>query len=265
MAPRLAVVGGGRMGTALAQGLCRAGWDPAWLAVVEVDEARRSQLAGALPGVAVLAEPAAAEGAVVAVKPAAAEAACRALARVGVPRWLSIVAGVPLARLEAWAGPQVAVVRAMPNTPALVGAGMSALAAGSRAAEADMAWAEDLLGAVGQVARVAEEDLDAVTAVSGSGPAYVFLLAEALAEAGARAGLAPGLSARLAVATVAGAGRLLGEPGADPSALRAQVTSPGGTTEAALEVLEAGGLRRLVARAVAAASSRSRRIGQGEA
>lgn len=250
------------MGAALAQGLCRAGWDPAGLAVVEVDEARRAELARALPGAAVLAEPVPADGAVVAVKPGAAEAACRDLARVAAPRWLSIVAGLPLARLESWAAPSVAVVRAMPNTPALVGAGMSAVAAGSRAGEADLDWAEGVLGAVGQVIRVTEEDLDAVTAVSGSGPAYVFLLAEALAEAGRRAGLAPEVARHLSVQTVAGAGRLLTEPRADPAALRAQVTSPGGTTEAALGVLEEGGFPELLARAVEAAAARSRQMGR---
>lgn len=253
------------MGTALARGLLQAGWEPAWLSVVEVDPVRRRQVAEALPATAVVAEPRAADGAVVAVKPGAAGDACRALAAVAVPRWLSIVAGVPLARLESWAPPGVAVVRAMPNTPALVGAGMSAVSAGSGAGEEDLDWAEAVLGAVGQVVRVPEDALDAVTAVSGSGPAYVFLLAEALAEAGRGAGLSEDLARRLALATVVGAGRLLAEPGADPASLRAQVTSPGGTTEAATSVLEAGGWRRVLAEAVAAAADRSRQIGQQDA
>ena len=248
------------MGGALVQGLVSSGWPPAALAVVETDAARRRLLSGLVPGVAVLGAPVDAEGAVVAVKPQVAEDACRALAAVSAPRWLSIMAGVPLSALEAWAGKEVAVVRAMPNTPALVGAGITAVAAGTRAGEAEVGWAEEVLGAVGEVVRVAEGDLDAVTAVSGSGPAYVFLLAEAMADAGVAAGLAPSLARHLAQATVAGAGRLLAQPGADAGALRAQVTSPGGTTEAAVGALEAGGVRELVARAVAAAARRSRSL-----
>ena len=261
MQPRLCIVGGGRMGTALARGLSAGGWDPASIVLAEVDPGRRAQLAGEVPGSAVGAEPVEAEGAVVAVKPSAAESACRALAATGTRRWLSIMAGVTLARLESWAGPEVAVVRAMPNTPALVGAGMAAVSPGRRAGEADLAWAEEVLGAVGAVVQVEEPALDAVTAVSGSGPAYVFLLAEALAAAGVAAGLAPAVSRRLALGTVVGAGRLLDEPGADPAVLREQVTSPGGTTEAALGVLEGGGLRALLAEAVAAAAERSRQLG----
>ena len=250
------------MGAALVQGLRRAGWESPSLTVVEVDEARRAELAETLPGTLVVSQPQPADGAVVAVKPTAAEGACRALARVEVPRWLSIVAGLSLERLESWAGESVAVVRAMPNTPALVGAGMSAVSGGSRAAESDLDWAEAVLGAVGQVVRVPEDALDAVTAVSGSGPAYVFLVAEALADAGRTAGLPGELARTLAVQTVAGAGRLLAEPGADPGALRAQVTSPGGTTEAAIAVLEAGGLGELISGAVEAAARRSREMGR---
>jgi pyrroline-5-carboxylate reductase len=258
---RLVVVGGGRMGTAIVRGLGAAGWDLGSVTVVEVDPGRRAELARALPGVGVVSGPVPAEGAVLAVKPQSAEEAARALAAAAVPRWLSIMAGVTLGRLRSWAGPAVALVRAMPNTPALVGEAVSAVSAGPGAAEADLQWAEAVLGAVGQVVRVPEEALDAVTAVSGSGPAYVFLLAEALAEAGAEQGLDPGLSLRLALATVAGAGRLLAQPGADPRWLRAQVTSPGGTTEAAVAVLEEAGLRRAVAAAVEAAARRSRDLG----
>ncbi len=249
------------MGTALVRGLCAAGWDPAGIVVAEVDDARRDQLAAEVPGVVVDRAPRPAAGALLAVKPAAAEEAARALRGAGVPRWLSIMAGVPIASLESWAGPGVAVVRAMPNTPALVGAGVAALAGGSAAGEADLAWAEELLGAVGETVRVAEDDLDAVTGVSGSGPAYVFLLTEALADAGVSAGLAPAVAARLAALTVAGAGRLLADTGEEPAVLRAQVTSPGGTTEAALRVLEEAGLRTTVTAAVAAATTRSRELG----
>lgn len=249
------------MGTALVRGLGAGGWDVASIAVAEVDAGRREALAAELPGVQVLSEPVPAAGAVLAVKPGVAEAAGRALAAHATSRWLSIMAGVTLERLEAWSGPDVAVVRAMPNTPALVGAGMSAIAGGRGAAEADLVWAEEILGAVGDVVRVAEPALDAVTAVSGSGPAYVFLVTEALADAGIRAGLDPAVSRHLARQTVAGAGRLLAESEDEPEALRAQVTSPGGTTEAALGVLEARGLRALFVEAVEAAAERSRELG----
>lgn len=250
------------MGSALVSGLLASGWEAASLAIVEVDARRRAELADEVPGIAVIEEPVDGEGAVLAVKPSVAEAACSELARRRVPRWLSIMAGVQLARLTEWAGPEVAVVRAMPNTPALVGAGMSAYALSPGAGPADAQWAEELLGAVGQVVAVEEPDLDAVTAVSGSGPAYLFLVAEALADAGVAQGLSPEVSRRLALATVAGAGRLLAQPGADPVALRAQVTSPGGTTEAALAELEAAGLREAFAAAVRKAADRSREMGR---
>lgn len=249
------------MGTALVRGLCSGGWNPATVTVVEVDVTRRHELAASLPDVTVRSTPVDGEGAVLAVKPHSAEEAARALAAVSVPRWLSIMAGVTLARIESWAGPHVAVVRAMPNTPALVGAAMTAIASGSAAGQDDLDWAEGLLGAVGEVVRVPEQALDAVTAVSGSGPAYVFLLAEAMAAAGVAQGLDPELSRHLALSTVAGAGRLLAQPGADPASLRAQVTSPGGTTEAALSVLETAGFGRALAEAVEAAAARSRQLG----
>ena len=150
----------------------------------------------------------------------------------GAHRVLSIAAGVPLDRLEAWLGEGVPVVRAMPNTPALVGAGAAAIAGGASATDDDLAWAEVVLSAVGTVQRVAEPLLDAVTGLSGSGPAYVFLVAEALIEAGVLAGLPRPVSEALATQTLLGAARLLAESGDSPEALRAAVTSPGGTTAA---------------------------------
>ena len=261
MPVRVVMVGGGRMGTALVRGLVTAGWDPADITVVEVSAARRVALGDELPGVAVRAEVVEAEGAVLAVKPAAAPEACRAVARTGAARVLSIMAGVRLARLESWLAPSVSVVRAMPNTPAMVGAGVAAIAAGSVAGEPDMVWAESLLGAVGHVVRVPEVALDAVTGLSGSGPAYVFLVVEALVDAGVSAGLSPEVSRRLAVDTLTGAARLLEATGEEPERLRAQVTSPGGTTEAGLAVLEERGVRAAFTAAVAAATERSRQLG----
>jgi pyrroline-5-carboxylate reductase len=260
MRPRLVVIGGGRMGTALVGGLVASGWDAADVVVVEADAGRRSELTESLPGVSVADAPLSADGAVVAVKPGDGEAACRALAATGPDRVLSIMAGVRLARLQSWLGSDVAVVRAMPNTPALVGAGVSALAGGERAGEADVRWAEEILGAVGQVVRLEEPDLDAATGLSGSGPAYVFLVAEALVDAGVAVGLDPQVSRTLALETVAGAARLLAETGEEPQILRAQVTSPGGTTEAGLARLEQNGLRKAFEEAVRAATERSRTL-----
>jgi pyrroline-5-carboxylate reductase len=260
MKARLLVMGGGRMGSALVGGLVGAGWEAERIGVVEADGDRREALAAMLPGVSVMAEAVAADGAVVAVKPADGETACRALAATGTPRVLSIMAGVRLARLEGWLGNGVAVVRAMPNTPALVGAGVSALAGGSGAELADLMWAEEILGAVGRVVRLEEADLDGATGLSGSGPAYIFLVAEALIEAGVRVGLDPEVSRILALETIAGAGRLLLETGEEPEKLRAQVTSPGGTTEAGVARLEENGLRRAFEQAVLAASERSREM-----
>jgi pyrroline-5-carboxylate reductase len=149
----------------------------------------------------------------------------------------------------------------MPNTPALVGAGASAIAGGSSAGEADLDWAEAILGAVGVVVRVDEDHLDAVTGLSGSGPAYVFLVTESLIEAGVLAGLPRPVAELLARHTLMGSARLLLESGDDEAALRAAVTSPGGTTAAGLRVLEREGVRSALLDAVDAATRRSRELG----
>jgi pyrroline-5-carboxylate reductase len=255
---KLVIVGGGRMGEALLGGLVAAGWSPADLAVVEPVAARREELAKRFDGVRVSGEPVVADGAVIAVKPPDVPAA---IAAAGAGRILSIAAGVTIAALEAAAGDGVPVVRAMPNTPALVGAGAAAIAGGSAATEDDLAWAESILGAVGTVVRVPEHLLDAVTGLSGSGPAYVFLVVEALVEAGVLAGLPRPTAAALAAQTVLGAARLLVESGDSPEALRAMVTSPGGTTAAGLRELERHGVRAAFLDAVAAATARSKELG----
>jgi len=250
------------MGEALLGGLVASGWSPtARLAVVETTAERRTLLSERFPHVAVLAEVPSAEGAVVAVKPGDVEAACRSLAMAGCPRVLSIAAGVRLERLESWLGPGVAVVRAMPNTPALVNLGASAIAGGTEAGADDLAWAEGVLSAVGLVERVGEELLDAVTGLSGSGPAYVFLVVEALIEAGVAVGLPKPVSRALVVRTVAGAARLLEASGEEPEVLRAAVTSPGGTTAAGLRSLEIRAVREAFLEAVLAATERSRELG----
>ena len=249
------------MGEALLAGLLSSKWAGAGdLAVVEKLEARRRELEKAFPGVAVVDEPVAAEGAVIAVKPGDVEEACRSLGTVGVGRVLSIAAGVPLRRLEDALPDGTPVVRAMPNTPALVGAGAAAISPGTTAGDADLAWAEELLGAVGTVVRVPEHLLDAVTGLSGSGPAYVFLVVEALIEAGVAAGLPRPTADALARQTVLGAARLLTETGDQPETLRAAVTSPGGTTAAGLRSLEAHKVRSAFIEAVLAATTRSQEL-----
>jgi pyrroline-5-carboxylate reductase len=254
-------MGGGKMGEALVAGLLAAGWAPAsQITVVEKLEARRKELVDRFPDLTVAVEAVAADGAVVAVKPNDVEAACAELAAAGPGRVLSIAAGVTLASLEAWLG-AVPVVRAMPNTPALVGAGAAAIAGGTDAGPDDLAWAEEVLSAVGVVERVPEKLLDAVTGLSGSGPAYVLLVVEALIDAGVLAGLPRPTSAALVRQTLLGTARLLAETGEAPEALRAAVTSPGGTTAAGLRVLEAQAVRAAFMDAVRAATDRSRELG----
>ncbi len=258
----LQVVGGGRMGEALVGGLLRAGWPALDLLIVEKDAARVDVLHEALPEVAVADSPARSAGTVLAVKPGDVPAVCGAVAEAGTDRVLSIAAGVTIATLEAALAPGTAVVRAMPNTPALVGVGAAAIAPGSAAGEEDLAWAESLLGSVGTVVRVEESLLDAVTGLSGSGPAYVFLVAEALMEAGEDVGLPAEVATALTVQTLLGAATLLAQSGEGPEALRAAVTSPNGTTAAGIAVLEGARLRDAFAQAVEAATERSRELGQ---
>lgn len=262
----LTVVGGGKMGEALVSGLLRTGWgDPATIAVVEIDPLRRAELAGRHPGLRLertVADAASPGDAVVAVKPADVESVCVALARAGVARVLSIAAGVSLASLESWLENPIPVVRAMPNMPALIGAGAAAIAGGRAAGPEDLAWATGVLEAVGTVVTLPESSLDAVTGLSGSGPAYVFLLAEALIDAGVLVGLSRPVARQLAVQTLVGSARLLDDTGEEPAALRAAVTSPGGTTAAGLRALEAGGIRHAVLEAVAAAAERALQLGE---
>lgn len=251
------------MGEALVAGLLAAGWaDREPIVVVEKLPGRREELERRLPGLTVVGDPPGEGDVVIAVKPGDVEAACRAVAREGVRRVLSIAAGVPLTKLEAWVGEGVPVVRAMPNTPALVGAGAAAIAPGAAASDGDLRWAEELLSAVGSVVRVPEALLDAVTGLSGSGPAYVFLVIEALVEGGVLAGLPRDVSHALVVQTVAGSARLLAESGQGPEALRAAVTSPAGTTAAGLRALERGAVRSAFIEAVAAATERSQELGR---
>jgi pyrroline-5-carboxylate reductase len=259
---KLLIVGGGKMGEALLAGVLASGsFDARELAVVEPVDGRRKELSSRYHGVEVVGQAMASEGAVIAVKPQDVAGACRAVAATGVARVLSIAAGVPTATIEAALPHGVPVVRAMPNTPALVGAGAAAIAGGTHANDADLDWAAGVLGAVGTVVRVPEKLLDAVTGLSGSGPAYVFLVVEALIDAGVLAGLPRDVSRDLTHQTLLGAARMLVETGDSAETLRANVTSPGGTTAAGLRALEAAGVRAAFLDAVAAATARSRELG----
>jgi pyrroline-5-carboxylate reductase len=260
---KLQVIGGGKMGEALVGGLLRSGTAGADVLIVEKDPARVDALHAALPEVAVADGPAASDGTVLAVKPGDVPAVCAAVAAVGTGRVLSIAAGVTIATLEGSLDAGTPVIRAMPNTPATVGAGAAAIAPGTSAGEADLAWAEELLGAVGTVVRVPEALLDAVTGLSGSGPAYVFLVAEALIAAGIEVGLPPDVSYDLAVQTLFGAATLLAGSDQGPEALRAAVTSPNGTTAAGVAVMEERGLRDAIRAGVVAATERSKELGRG--
>jgi len=254
-------LGGGRMGEALLGGVLAGGHVAVTdIAVVERDAPRRAALAARHPGLHVVERPVIARDVVVCTKPGDVPAALVEAAAVGLDRVVSIAAGVTTTSIEAVLAPTlgaVPVVRAMPNTPALVGAGATAIAAGSHATDADLDDAEALLSPVGLVVRVDESLMDAVTAVSGSGPAYVFLLAEAMIDAGTAAGLSHADAAALVGQTLLGASRLLCEQGDDAASLRAAVTSPGGTTEAAIRVLESRDLRGALGEAIDAAMRRA--------
>ncbi len=261
------LVGCGNMGRALLQGWAADQFQLDAITVVDPDaQAGRACDAAGVKWVAALDELVASRADVVvfAVKP-------QVMAKV-VPQYakrptdtlfVSVAAGTRLATLSNWLGDEVAVVRAMPNTPAAIRQGMTVLCANERVTDEQRALCARLLEAVGEVAWLEQEGLmDAVTAVSGSGPAYVFLFIEALTKAAVSAGLSHALAQRLATVTVAGAGQLALTEELDAKALRESVTSPGGTTEQALKVLMAdGGLEDLIQAAVKAAERRGRGLG----
>jgi pyrroline-5-carboxylate reductase len=260
---RVGTIGAGNMAEAILRGLIRAGLAADELVASDPEEARRNHIQGAL-GVRVTDENAdvvrSSDVVILAVKPVHVEAALRGLPRDTSPLYVSIVAGRTLGGLRTLLGPEARVVRSMPNTPALIGAGITALAIDPGTREADLDRAEAVLQSVGRVVRVPEPQLDAVTGLSGSGPAYAYLFVEILTEAGVREGLPETVAGTLAVETVLGAARLLCESGEPPAVLRERVTSPGGTTVAGLAALEAGGFRTSLLAAVQAATARSREL-----
>lgn len=257
---QLQIVGGGKMGEALLGGVLAKGWTtPSNVRVVELDEGRRSELEASHVGITTSPDIDPAIDSLIAVKP---QYVVDVVSKLSSPqvRVLSVAAGVRINEMES-AAPTAHVVRAMPNTPALVGEGASAIAGGTLATEKDLDWAESILGAVGLVVRVEESNLDAVTGLSGSGPAYVFHLAEALIAAGIARGLSPEVSDALTRQTLLGAATLLNSSGENPAVLRENVTSPGGTTAAGLAVFAESDLIGLVDRVVTAATERSIELG----
>lgn len=264
---KIIFIGGGNMARAIIGGLiAKEAAKAADIVVVEPDGSARLRLlaeygvrAVESPG----AEAAAAEAVILAVKPQNMRAAAERLAPVaGDALFVSIAAGIRIRDLSRWLGERERIVRAMPNTPALVHAGVTGLHAAAGVSQADRAAAEGLLASVGATLWFdAESDLDAVTAVSGSGPAYVFYAIEALEQAARDLGLAQGASRSLALWTFVGATKLAIERGEEPATLRAQVTSRGGTTEAAIKVLEEAGVKQHFIDAVSAACERSRELG----
>jgi pyrroline-5-carboxylate reductase len=264
----IAFIGGGNMARSLIGGLVARGVPGDSIRVAEPVEAARTALAADF-GVATFATGTeavdSADAWVLAVKPQVLRQVCEALApqaRAQRPLVVSIAAGITSAQIARWLGDDdTAIVRCMPNTPAMLGAGVTGLFA-TPAVDADgRAQAEELLSSAGKTVWIDDEaKMDAVTAVSGSGPAYIFLMAEAMEEAATRQGLSDDAARTLVLQTVLGAARMLTESGEAPAELRRRVTSPGGTTQTAVETFEAGGLRELVDRAIGNAAQRGREL-----
>jgi pyrroline-5-carboxylate reductase len=263
--PDITFIGGGNMARSLIGGLVGRGQAASRLHVAEPHAELRDALARDF-GVDAQADnaAAAAKGAIwlFAVKPQVMKSVCAALAPLAQsqrPLVVSIAAGITSGQLSQWLGGDIAVVRTMPNTPALLGAGATGLFANAAVSAQQRREADALMQATGITAWIDDESrMDAVTALSGSGPAYVFLLAEAMQAAGEAQGLDAEIARRLALQTIVGAARMLAESGETAAVLRQRVTSPGGTTQAALETFDAGGFRALVDAAIASATRRGR-------
>ena len=263
---RIAIIGGGRIGEALLSGLLSSGWTD--IVVTSRRETRVDELrarheveattsnADAVAGAAIV---------VIAVKPQDIDALLADIGSALSPAHtvVSVAAAIPTAYIESRIADGVPVVRAMPNSPSTVHEGMAGIAAGAHAGDEELAVAEDVLSHLGRVVRVSEDAMDAITAVSGSGPAYFALLAEAMIEAGILLGLAREISTTLVVQTMFGTAKQLRDEGMHPVELRESVTSPGGTTIAAIRELEQAGVRAAFLNAIQAAMTRARELAQG--
>lgn len=267
---KIAIIGGGQMGTALFKGMLSGGIaQPDDVTICDVDEAALKRHREGTPGIHTFVNAVDALNAfppdlvIIALKPQIIPAALPALKGklTANQTALSIAAGIDTAKLETFLGEGTHVVRAMPNTPALIGMGMSAICGGSNAEAADLDRAETVLASVGKVIRVSEWQMEAVTGLSGSGPGYVYTVIEALADGGCKMGLPKPLAIELAAQTVAGAALMVQQTGEHPAVLRDKVTSPGGTTIAGLHAAEALGLRDALISAVEASANRAKELG----
>ena len=270
MSRKVAILGGGRIGEALLSGLLSSGWrDPSEVTITDRSAERIAELHERYGAEATTDNAAAVTGAgivVVAVKPQDIDALLSQIGQHVTPEQtvVSVAAAIPTAHIEERIAEGVPVVRAMPNAPATVHEGMAGIAAGAHAGDEQLALAEELLTHLGRVVRVPERSMDAITAVSGSGPAYFALLAEAMIEAGILLGLSREISTTLVVQTMLGTARLLRDEGIHPVELREAVTSPGGTTIQAIRELEQAGVRAAFLNAIQAAMKRSRELAAGE-
>ena len=272
MGNRIALLGCGAMNEAILGGLLKAGTEPSDVVATSRRTERAAELAGRYPGITVIggdAEPennkqAAAGAAVVilGVKPAGVAGLIRDISGSLSPQTIvvSLAAAVTLAQLEGWLPSGQPVIRAVPNLPAALGRGIVSVSPGSSCSRHQLQKSRDVLGGAGIVVEVPEEQVDALSAISGSGPAYAFYLAEAMAAAGQELGLDPSLSLLLARETVAGAGFLLAESGSDPSAMRKAMASPGSMTEQAIAIFDERGFPAVVAAGAQQAAERSREI-----
>ncbi len=261
----IAFIGGGNMARSLIGGLLRNGYDASRISVAEPNTELRQRLAADFGVRHATANAEAADGCdviLLAVKPQVMKTVCaelRMVAQATKPLLISIAAGIRSDQIDNWLGGRLPIVRCMPNTPALIGAGASALFANAQVSAKQKQVAESMLAAVGTTVWILREALiDTVTALSGSGPAYFFLLVELLEDAAVTQGLPRDVARELATQTCLGAGRMLREDGESPARLRERVTSPNGTTEAALHQFANDGLREVVARALTAATERGR-------
>ncbi len=262
---KIAIIGGGNMAEAIIRGLLREEVGVG-ICVAEISLKRRDELTAKFPHVRVVGNAAEAaewgEMIILAVKPQQAEGALDLIERVVTPQKLvvSIMAGIPTAKIEANLLPGCRVIRAMPNTPALIGAGATAVCSGRKATADDLDLARQIFALIGTAVSVDEKLMDAVTGLSGSGPAYVFTFIEALSDAGVKNGIPRDVATQLAAQTVLGASRMVVETGEHPCLLKEKVTSPGGTTIAALHALENGSFRGVIMNAVEAASLKSKEL-----
>jgi len=263
---RITFLGAGNMANALIRGLLRSGEKASNITATVKREERKAELEkthGISVGFDSVAAARDADVVVLAVKPQAMDKLLTQIAPVIDARKLviSVAAGVPIAAIERRFGAGARIVRSMPNTPALVGLGATAVSGGEHATAQDLELAKKLFDAVGTTHVLDEALLDAVTGLSGSGPAYIFLIIEALSDAGVKVGLSRHVALKLAAQTVYGSAKLLLETGEHPGTLKDQVTSPGGTAIAGLHTLEAGGLRTTLMNAVESATARARQLG----